>query len=110
MQVPEIAGPIPQPDLYDPEGRRRLAPVGVALDDLGRLLPAGVPLLTRISAADASPPIRLSSIADVGIGYEVTNAAIRAPGRHGAGFSDSSHFSRTFRRMFGVAADSLRVS
>jgi len=37
-------------------------------------------------------------------GSSLTNAA------HGAGFSDSSHFSRTFRRMFGIAADSLRVS
>ena len=37
-------------------------------------------------------------------GSSLTDAA------HGAGFSDSSHLSRTFRRMFGVAADSLRVS
>ncbi|MEO6775612.1 MAG: AraC family transcriptional regulator [Kofleriaceae bacterium] len=37
-------------------------------------------------------------------GSSLTSAA------HGAGFSDSSHFSRTFRRMFGIAADSLRVS
>lgn len=37
-------------------------------------------------------------------GSSLTSAA------HGAGFSDSSHLSRTFRRMFGVAADSLRVS
>jgi len=37
-------------------------------------------------------------------GTSLTEAA------HGAGFSDSSHFSRTFRRMFGIAADSLRVS
>jgi AraC-like DNA-binding protein len=37
-------------------------------------------------------------------GTSLTDAA------HGAGFSDSSHFSRTFRRMFGIAADSLRVS
>lgn len=37
-------------------------------------------------------------------GSSLTGAA------HGAGFSDSSHFSRTFRRMFGIAADSLRVS
>jgi AraC-like DNA-binding protein len=37
-------------------------------------------------------------------GSSLTDAAI------GAGFSDSSHLSRTFRRMFGVAADSLRVS
>jgi len=29
---------------------------------------------------------------------------------HGAGFADSAHLSRTFRRMFGVPADSLRVS
>jgi len=37
-------------------------------------------------------------------GSSLTDAA------HAAGFSDSSHFSRTFRRMFGIAADSLRVS
>jgi AraC family transcriptional regulator len=36
-------------------------------------------------------------------GSSLTDAA------HGAGFSDSSHLSRTFRRMFGIAADSLRV-
>jgi AraC-like DNA-binding protein len=36
-------------------------------------------------------------------GSSLTEAA------HGAGFSDSAHLSRTFRRMFGVAADSLRV-
>lgn len=37
-------------------------------------------------------------------GESLTDAA------HGAGFSDSSHLSRTFRRMFGIAADSLRVT
>lgn len=37
------------------------------------------------------------------LGTSLTEAA------HGAGFSDSSHLSRTFRRMFGIAADSLRV-
>jgi len=36
-------------------------------------------------------------------GSSLTDAA------HGAGFSDSSHLSRTFRRMFGIAADSLRL-
>jgi AraC-like DNA-binding protein len=29
---------------------------------------------------------------------------------HGAGFADSAHLSRTFRRMFGIVAASLRVS
>jgi AraC family transcriptional regulator len=37
-------------------------------------------------------------------GTSLTSAA------HGAGFSDSSHFSRTFRRMFGISAASLRLS
>jgi AraC family transcriptional regulator len=29
---------------------------------------------------------------------------------HGAGFADSAHLSRTFRRMFGIAAASLRLA
>ena len=37
-------------------------------------------------------------------GTSLTEAA------HSAGFSDSAHLSRTFRRMFGIAAASLRVS
>jgi AraC-like DNA-binding protein len=37
-------------------------------------------------------------------GASLTEAA------HGAGFSDSAHLSRTFRRMFGIAAVSLQVS
>jgi AraC family transcriptional regulator len=36
-------------------------------------------------------------------GSSLTDAA------HDPGFSDSSHLSRTFRRMFGIAADSLRL-
>ncbi len=36
-------------------------------------------------------------------GESLTDAA------HGAGFADSAHLSRTFRRMFGIAAASLRV-
>jgi AraC-like DNA-binding protein len=37
-------------------------------------------------------------------GASLTQAA------HGAGFADSAHLSRTFRRMFGITADSLRVA
>jgi len=37
-------------------------------------------------------------------GASLTDAA------HGAGFADSAHLSRTFRRMFGIAAASLRLS
>jgi AraC-like DNA-binding protein len=29
---------------------------------------------------------------------------------HEAGFADSAHFSRTFRRMFGIQAAALRVT
>jgi AraC-like DNA-binding protein len=36
-------------------------------------------------------------------GHSLTDAA------HAAGFSDSAHLSRTFRRMFGVAAAELRL-
>jgi AraC-like DNA-binding protein len=37
-------------------------------------------------------------------GESLTNAA------HAAGFADSAHFSRTFRRMFGIAPAGLRMS
>lgn len=37
-------------------------------------------------------------------GNSLTEAA------HEAGFADSAHFSRTFRRMFGIAAASLRIT
>lgn len=37
-------------------------------------------------------------------GTSLTEAA------HCAGFSDSSHLSRTFKRMFGISADSLRIT
>lgn len=40
----------------------------------------------------------------IAAGVSVTEAA------HEAGFSDSAHLSRTFRRMFGVAPASLRMS
>lgn len=39
-----------------------------------------------------------------------TGHATLTEAAHGAGFADSAHLSRTFRRMFGIAAASLRVS
>jgi AraC-like DNA-binding protein len=37
-------------------------------------------------------------------GRSLTQAA------HEAGFADSAHFSRTFKRMFGIAPAGLRIS
>lgn len=49
--------------------------------------------------------LRLTKAVDLfSAGASLTDAA------HAAGFSDSPHLSRTFRRMFGISADSLRVS
>jgi AraC family transcriptional regulator len=49
--------------------------------------------------------LRLTKAVDLfSAGTSLTDAA------HAAGFSDSSHLSRTFRRMFGIAADSLRMT
>jgi transcriptional regulator GlxA family with amidase domain len=38
------------------------------------------------------------------VGHSLTDAA------HGAGFADQAHLSRTFRRMFGIAAATLRLA
>lgn len=49
--------------------------------------------------------LRLTKAVEVyAAGHSLTEAA------HEAGFSDSAHFSRTFRRMFGVAAAELRLT
>lgn len=44
------------------------------------------------------------AVAGYAEGATLTDAA------HGAGFADSAHLSRTFRRMFGLSAASLRVN
>ncbi|HEX8064282.1 MAG TPA: AraC family transcriptional regulator [Allosphingosinicella sp.] len=38
-----------------------------------------------------------------------SDGALLTEAAHGAGFADSAHFSRTFRRMFGLPAASLRL-
>ena len=44
------------------------------------------------------------AVQSIAAGQPLTSAA------HDAGFSDSAHLSRTFRRMFGVAPTSLKIS
>jgi AraC family transcriptional regulator len=44
------------------------------------------------------------AVSEAAAGASLTQAA------HQAGFADSAHFSRTFRRMFGVAPASLRMT
>ena len=46
----------------------------------------------------------MKAIESIVAGATLTGAA------HDAGFADSAHFSRTFRRMFGVAPASLRMT
>jgi AraC-like DNA-binding protein len=41
---------------------------------------------------------------------QVNAGASRTDAAHGAGFADSAHLSRTFRRMFGVAPTNLRMT
>jgi AraC family transcriptional regulator len=49
--------------------------------------------------------LRLTKAVDLfSVGTPLTDAA------HAAGFADSSHLSRTFKRMCGIAADTLRIS
>ncbi|HEX2875518.1 MAG TPA: AraC family transcriptional regulator [Polyangiaceae bacterium] len=59
----------------------------------------GLPFRTYLLWLRLTKAVELFSV-----GTPLTDAA------QAAGFSDSSHLSRTFKRMFGIAADSLRIS
>jgi AraC-like DNA-binding protein len=58
----------------------------------------GLPFRTYLLWLRLTKAVELFSV-----GTPLTEAALAA------GFSDSSHLSRTFKRMFGIAADSLRI-
>jgi AraC-like DNA-binding protein/mannose-6-phosphate isomerase-like protein (cupin superfamily) len=74
--------------------------VGLSADRMSHLFveQTGLPFRTYLLW------LRMSNAVEAyAAGRSLTDAA------HAAGFADSSHFSRTFRRMFGVAAAELRL-
>ena len=74
--------------------------VGLSVDRMSHLFveQTGLPFRTYLLW------LRLTkAVQAVAAGASLTEAA------HEAGFADSAHFSRTFRRMFGVAAAALRL-
>lgn len=75
--------------------------VGLSRDRMSHLFveETGLPFRTYVLW------LRLTkAVAHYAAGGSLTEAA------HEAGFADSAHFSRTFRRMFGVAAAELRLA
>lgn len=115
--VADIAGAAPDAESCDP---RVLAAIAWTADRLGE----PVSLAQAASVACLSPsrfrhlfveetgqPFRtwllwsrlMKAVEIYAAGGALTEAA------YGAGFSDSAHLSRTFRRMFGITAASLRV-
>lgn len=77
------------------------AQVGLSADRMSHLFveQTGLPFRTYLLW------LRMSkAVESYAAGCSLTEAA------HGAGFADSPHFSRTFRRMFGVAAAELRLT
>jgi AraC-like DNA-binding protein len=84
----------------------------VTLDDIAKLIHLSPGRTRHLFVEQTGLPFRtyllwLRLVRAVEIfanGAPLTDAA------HGAGFADSAHFSRTFRRMFGIAAVSLRIS
>ena len=81
-------------------------------DQAARVAHLSATRLTHRFSAEVGLPFRRfvlwsrlkKAVAAVRDGADLTRAAVEA------GFSDAAHFSRTFRRMFGISADSLRVS
>lgn len=84
----------------------------VSLGDLVPVCGLSVSRLSHLFVEQTGLPFRsyllwlrlTRAVAATAAGLTLTEAA------HDAGFSDSAHLSRTFRRMFGVAAASIRIS
>jgi AraC-like DNA-binding protein len=85
---------------------------GVSLGDAVRVAGISASRLRHLFVEQTGLPfktyllwLRLTrSVERIAAGASLTEAA------HGAGFSDSAHLSRTFRRMFGIAPTALRMS
>ena len=77
------------------------ARAGLSVDRMSHLFveQTGLPFRTYVLWLRISRAVELYAR-----GSSLTEAA------HDAGFADSAHFSRTFRRMFGVAAAALDLA
>ena len=75
--------------------------VGLSVDRMSHLFveQTGLPFRTYLLWLRMTKAVEA-----IAAGVSLTEAA------HEAGFADSAHFSRTFRRMFGVAAAALRLA
>ena len=110
--IRELAGPLPQPENVHPAVSKlltelpgRLLDQDVRLPALAKIVGLSPGRLTHVFKECVGIPIRQYIlwlrlqvvVANLQLGTSLTNAA------HAAGFSDSSHLSNTFRKMFGLA-------
>ncbi|HEX3484254.1 MAG TPA: AraC family transcriptional regulator [Micropepsaceae bacterium] len=114
--VARLAGLV-EPELPDPRVQKIAAYVASRLDDPITLAAAAKSVglspgrVRHLFVEQTGLPFRnyllwLRIMKAVGVfagGASLTKAA------HEAGFADSAHFSRTFRRMFGIKAAALRI-
>jgi AraC-like DNA-binding protein len=103
----------------EPDRRVRLAAEAIALrcqeplalDEFARVAGLSASRFRHLFAAETGLPFRnyvlwrrlMRAVEIWSDGASLTDAA------HGAGFADSSHLSRTFRRMFGQSASTLEL-
>ncbi|MCC6622303.1 MAG: helix-turn-helix transcriptional regulator [Deltaproteobacteria bacterium] len=116
--VARLTGEAPRLTLRDPRIQKTIAWVSdrlheeVSLDDVAALVRLSPGRARHLFVQETGLPFRTfvlwlrltRALERFASGASLTDAA------HDAGFSDSAHLSRTFRRMFGIAAASLRLS